>query len=94
MGHSQHAVINGHYSKWLPVLPGVPKGSILGPLMFILYIDDLYSLVQSSSLKIYADYVALYAAVSSHQDCVDLQVVFMIGPSDGNYNLVLASMRP
>ena len=40
---------------------------------FILYIDDFHSLVQSLSLKIYADDVALYAAVSSHQDCVDLQ---------------------
>ena len=70
---SQCVVINGHYSEWLPVLSGVPQGSILGPLMFILYIDDLHSLVQSSSLKIYADDVALYAAVSSQQDCVDLQ---------------------
>ena len=45
--------------------------SLRGPLLFILYIDDLHSLVQS--LKIYADDVALYAAVSSNQDCVDLQ---------------------
>ena len=72
-GRSQRVVINGHYSEWLPVLSGVPQGSILGPLMFILYIDDLHSLVQSTSLKIYADDVALYAAVSSRQDCVDLQ---------------------
>ena len=46
--------------------------SILGPLLFILYINDLHSLVKSS-LKIYADDVALYAAVSSDQDCVNLQ---------------------
>jgi len=69
---SQRVVINGHYSEWLPVLSGVPQGLILGPLLFILYINDLYSLVKSSSLKIYADDVALYAAVSSYQDCVNL----------------------
>ena len=66
-------MINGHYPEWLPVLSGIPQGSILGPLLFILYINDLHSLVKSSSLKIYADDVALYAAVSSYQDCVNLQ---------------------
>jgi len=69
----QRVMINGHFSEWLPVLSGVPQGSILGPLLFILYIDDLRSVVQSSSLKIYADDVALYAQVSSYEDCVKLQ---------------------
>ena len=72
-GRSQRVVMSGCYSDWLLVLSGVPQGSILGSLLFILYIDDLHSLIQSSSLKLYADDVALYAAVSSHQDCVDLQ---------------------
>ena len=66
-------VIGGHFSKWLPVLSGVPQVSILGPLLYILYIDDLHAVVKSSSLKIYADDVALYAEVSSYEDCVELQ---------------------
>ena len=66
-------VIGGHFSEWLPVLSGVPQGSILGPLLFILYIDDLHAVVKSSSLKIYADDVALYAEVSSYEDCIELQ---------------------
>ena len=69
----QCVVINGKFSNWLPVLSGVPQGSILGPLLFIIYINDITSFVQSSSLKIFADDVSLYAQVSMPSDCLKLQ---------------------
>jgi len=72
-------MINGQFSEWLPVLSGVPQGSILGPLSFILYIDDLYAVVKSSSLKIYADDVALYAEVWAisigHHECLSFLIL-------------------
>ena len=65
--------MNGKSSNWLPVLSGVPQGSILGPLLFILYINDITSVIKSSSLKKFADDVSIYAKVLSVYDCLKAQ---------------------
>ena len=69
----QRVVINGSYSDWLPVRSGVPQGSVLGPLLFLLYIDDLHNVVSNSTLKLFADDVALYREVKCSADCSLLQ---------------------
>ena len=56
----QQVVINGCYSEWLPVISGVPQGSVLGPLLFFLYIIDLQEAVSYSELTVFADDVAIY----------------------------------
>ena len=77
------------YSYWLPVLSGIPWGLILIPLLFILCTDDLHSLIQSSTLIIYADDVAVYAALSVMTPQIVLTyrmicLIFIIGPLDSN----------
>jgi exonuclease III len=70
----QRVTLNGADSEWLPVTSGVPQGSILGPLLFILYINDLPDLLSYNTLcAIFADDTKIYRHINSHQDHIILQ---------------------
>ena len=79
----QRMVLNGQCSNWSSVLAGVPQGSILGPLFFLIYINDLLEGLQSL-VKLFADDTWLFSTVydlhiSADQLDKDLKKKFRLG---------------
>ena len=70
---TQHVVLEGNESKWLPVLSGVPQGSILGPLLFLLFINDMPSVCKSSKIGLFADDAKIFRKIDDVSDCLLLQ---------------------
>ena len=64
----QRVVINGEASDWRPVTSGIPQGSVLGPILFICYVNDMPEAVQGM-IKIFADDTKIYSEV----DNIDMQ---------------------
>ena len=61
-GRQQKTYANSTLSNSLPIACGVPQGSILGPLLFLIYINDLQMCTSSSTTKMYADDTCLFAS--------------------------------
>ena len=64
----QSVVVNGLTSDPQSICFGVPQGSLIGPLLFIIYINDLPSIVSLCKIQSYADDTLLYASSSSVTD--------------------------
>ena len=68
----QRVVINGQFSKWGTTQAGVPQGSVLRQLLFLLYIDDLTAAVNYSNIRLFADDTCLFIKVESRDAAADM----------------------
>ena len=66
----QKTVLNGMISEWAHAVAGVPQGSVLGPLMFLLYINDITADIESN-VRIFANDVSLFHIVEDPLACFD-----------------------
>ena len=72
-GRKQFVYLNNAYSYETEVASGVPQGSVLGPLLFVIYINDMVHLINSSQLQTFADDTKIAHQITSVQDKNSLQ---------------------
>ncbi|CAF4741070.1 unnamed protein product [Pieris macdunnoughi] len=73
---SQAVALQGYTSNWMSITSGVPHGSLLGPLLFILlllYVNDILSCFKYSKILLYADDMKIMKLISTRQDTLELQ---------------------
>lgn len=69
---TQTVIVNGETSYTAPVLSGIPQGTCLGPLLFVIYINDLLDNIESDGF-LFADDTKIFRQISSEQDSLSLQ---------------------
>jgi len=64
--------VRGSYSEWIDVISGVPQDSVLGPLLFLIFMQDLPDWVKNS-IKMFADNTKIWMKIASQGDADSLQ---------------------
>ena len=72
LGRQMRVHVNGSFSSWIDVISGIPQGSVLGPLLFLIFVNDLSDWVKSSILM-FADDTKIWTKIKDTGDSDLLQ---------------------
>ena len=67
----QRVKVNGSFSTWIETSVGVPQGSVLGPLLFNIYLNDLFMFVTDCKIRNYADDTTIYVCDDNHENVLN-----------------------
>ena len=79
MGRYQRVTVLGETSDTLPVSSETPQGSILGPMLFLIYVNNLPDSVLISHVAMFADDTKIYKQIKSQEDAAYLQADLLAG---------------
>ena len=65
---TQNVVVDGHMSSSAHVISGVPQGTVLGPILFLIFINDITDCITSSTIRCFADDTRISKAISCEED--------------------------
>lgn len=70
---TQTVILDGEISEKIQVTSGVPQGTVLGPILFLVYINDFHEYIKHSTLRLFADDSIIYKTIRNTSDAQKLQ---------------------